>query len=169
MVKSSEEKLERSLATTETKFKTSLATSERKLQRSLATSENKLQASLAVQQEKKQQENKATVMAIKNDISLKVAASERKISASERNILDISTQQSTLSLHQQILEKVMRTRKLSLNFDFTLIEFKSKKRITLTGIHLLSTPTLMATECASTCVPMAMGMEREHISQCMPT
>ena len=118
MMKSSEEKLEKSLATTETKFQTSLATSETKLQRSLATSENKLQASLAMQQEKKQQENKATVMAIKNDISLKIAASER-------NILDMSTQQSTLSLHQQTLENVMRTRKLS--FDFTLTAFKSKK------------------------------------------
>ena len=125
MMKSSEEKLEKSLATTETKFQTSLATSETKLQRSLATRENKLQASLAVQQEKKQQENKATVMTIKNDISLKIAASDRKITASERNILDISTQQSTLNLHQKTLENVMRTRKLS--FDFTLIEFKSKK------------------------------------------
>ena len=132
MMKSSEEKLEKSLATTETEFQTSLATSETKLQRSLATSENKLQASLAVQQEKKQQENKATVMAIKNDISLKIAASEhkiaateRKIAASERNILDISTQQSTLSLHQQTLEKVIGTVKLP--FVFTLTAFKSKK------------------------------------------
>ena len=125
MMKSSEDKLEKSLATTETKFQTSLATSETKLQRSHATGENKLQASLTMQQEKKQQENKATVMTIKNDINLKIAASECKIAASERNILNISTQQSTLSLHQQTLEKVTRTRKLS--FDFTLIEFKSKK------------------------------------------
>ena len=139
MMKSSEEKLEKSLATTESKFQTSLATSETKLQRSIATSENKLQASLAMQQEKKQQENKATVMAIKNDISLKIAssqrkiaasqrkiaASQRKIAASEQNILDISTQQSTLSLHQTTLEKVVGTVKLP--FVFTLTAFKSKK------------------------------------------
>ena len=115
MMKSSKEKLEKSLATTETKFQTSLATSETKLQKSFATSENKLHASLAMRQEKKHQENMAAVMAIKNDLS-------RKITASERNIC---TQQSTLSLHQQTLDKVMGTGKLS--FDFTLIEFKSKK------------------------------------------
>ena len=115
MMKSSEEKLEKSLATTETKFQTSLATSETKFQRYFATSENKLHASLAMQQEKKHQENTAAVMAIKNDLSRKIAASER----------NIRSQQSTLSLHQQTLDKVMGTGKLS--FDFTFIEFKSKK------------------------------------------
>ena len=72
------------------------------------------------EQERKQQENKATVIALKNDI-------RHQIATCKQNILDIRTQQSTLSLHQKTLEKVIGTVKLP--FVFTLTEFKSKKEI----------------------------------------
>ena len=136
MMKAREEKLDKSLATTETKFQTSLATSEAKLQRSLVISEEKLQASLAKQQtmitecsndsrklsqtineqERKRQENEATVMALKDDFS-------HKLAASEQNIRD---QEAALTLHQQTLERVTCTGELP--FDFTMTEFKSKKK-----------------------------------------
>ena len=93
-------------------------------------------------------------MALKDDFS-------HKIAASEQNICD---QEAILTLHQQTLERVTHTGELP--FDFTMTEFKSKM---LTGTHLLSTPTLMATKCASKCMPMATEMEREHISQYTPT
>ena len=132
MMKASEEKLDKSLATTETKFQISLATSEAKLQRSLVISEEKLQASLAKQQtkcsdenkqlrqaiseqERKQQENEATMTALKDDFS-------HKIATSEHNIHD---QEFTLTLYQQTLERVTCTGELP--FDFTMTEFKSKK------------------------------------------
>ena len=98
--------------------------------------ENNLQASLAAQQttiltkysdentqlrqaiseqERKQQENKATVMALKDDFS-------HKIATSEQNIRD---QEATLTLHQQTLERITCTGELP--FNFTMTEFKSKK------------------------------------------
>ena len=136
MMKASEEKLDKSLATTETKFLTSLATSEAKLQRSLVISEEKLQASLVKQQtiitecsndsrqlsqtineqERKRQGNEATVMALKEDSSHKIVASE----------LNIRDQEAILTLHQQTLERVTCTGELP--FDFTMTEFKSKKK-----------------------------------------
>ena len=153
MMKSSKEKLEKLLATTETKFQTSLATSETNLQKSLATSENKLHASLVMQQEKKHQENTAAVMSIKNDLSRKIAASER----------NIRTQQSTLNLHQQMLVKVNGTGILS--FDFTLIEFKSKKE---NDIEWYSPPFYTHTHgyrmCIRVCANGKGGGEGTHIS-----
>ena len=99
--------------------------------------ENNLQASLAAQQttiltkysdentqlrqaiseqERKQQENEATVMALKDDFS-------HKIATSEQNIRD---QEATLTLHQQTLERITCTGELP--FNFTMTEIKSKKK-----------------------------------------
>ena len=99
--------------------------------------ENNLQASLAAQQttiltkygdentqlrqaiseqERKQQENEATVMALKDDFSHKIATSEKTI----------RDQEATLTLHQQTLERITCTGKLP--FNVTMTEFKSKKK-----------------------------------------
>ena len=67
------------------------------------------------EQERKQQENEATVMALKDDFS-------HKIATSEQNIRD---QEATLTLHQQTLERITCTGELP--FNFTMTEFKSKK------------------------------------------
>ena len=68
------------------------------------------------EQGRKQQENKATVMALKDDFS-------HKIVTSEQNIRD---QEATLTLHQQTLERITCTGELP--FNFTMTEFKSKKK-----------------------------------------
>ena len=68
------------------------------------------------EQERKQQKNEATVMALKDDFS-------HKIATSEQNIRD---QEATLTLHQQTLERITCTGEPP--FNFTMTEFKRKKK-----------------------------------------
>ena len=91
------------------------------------------------------------LIAVKDDLTRKITASEQKI----------QMQDVTLNQHQKTLEKVTCTGTLP-------FEFSTRGQV-MSGTPLLSTPTLMATECASKCRPMALSLEREHISQCMAT
>ena len=81
----------------------------------ICSDENKQLLHAITEQERKRQENEAILMALKEDFSNKIAASEQNIYA----------QQTTLTLHQQTLERVTCTGKLP--FHFIMNEFKSKK------------------------------------------
>ena len=130
-------KQERKQSETETKMEKLVDEKKSELTKKIRAIENNLQTSLATQQttilakcsdenrqlrqaiskqKKKQQENEATVMSLKDDFS-------HKIAASEQNIRD---QEATLTLHQQTLKRVTCTGELP--FDFTMTEFKSKKK-----------------------------------------
>ena len=78
--------------------------------------ENRQLRQVITEQERKQQENEAAVMALKDDFSHKIATSEQ----------NIHEQEAILTLHQQTLERVTCTGELP--FDFTMTEFKSKKK-----------------------------------------
>ena len=128
---------ERKQSERETKIEKLVDEKKSELTKKMRAIENNLQTSLAAQQttilakcsdenrqlrqaiseqERKQQENEATVMSLKDDFS-------HKIATSEQNIRD---QEDTLTLHQQTLERVTYTGELP--FDFTMTEFKSKKK-----------------------------------------
>ena len=128
---------ERKRSERETKMEKLVDEKKSELTEKMRAIENNLQASLAAQQttiltkysdentqlrqaiseqERKQQENEATVMALKDDFS-------HKIATSEQNIRD---QEATLTLHQQTLERITCTGELP--FNFTMTEFKSKKK-----------------------------------------
>ena len=130
-------KQERKQSETETKMEKLVDEKKSELTKKIRAIENNLQTSLAAQQttilakcsdenrqlrqaiskqKKKQQENEATVMSLKDDFS-------HKIAASEQNIRD---QEATLTLHQQTLKRVTYIGELP--FDFTMTEFKSKKK-----------------------------------------
>ena len=120
-----EKKLQASLTTSEAKRHASLLASEKKLQTSLATEQKRVLAKCtddykqlqeaSNEQRRKQHKSETTVIALKNDFSQKIAASEKNIHALE----------ATLTLHQQALEKVTCTGELP--FDFTITEFKRRK------------------------------------------
>ena len=128
---------ERKQSERETKMEKLVDEKKSELTKKIRAIENNLQTSLAAQQttilakcsdenrqlrqaiskqKRKQQENEATVMSLKDDFS-------HKIAASEQNIRD---QEATLTLHQQTLERETCTGELP--FDFTMTEFKSKKK-----------------------------------------
>ena len=145
-----EKKIQTSLATSEAKLHTSLLASEQKLQMSLATNQNKVLAKCSddykilqqasTEQKRKQHESEARVMALKNDFSHRIAASEQNICA----------QEATLTLHQQTLERVTCTGELP--FDFTMTEFKSKKE---DGLAWISSPFYTHTHGYRMCIKVA--------------
>ena len=115
LVDEKKSELTKKMRAIENNLQTSLAAQQTTILAKCSDDNRQLRQAIS-EQERKQQENEAAVMALKDDFS-------HKIAASEQNIRD---QEATLTLHQQTLERVTYTGELP--FDFTMTEFKSKKK-----------------------------------------
>ena len=117
MEKFAEEKtseLTKKIRAIENKLHTSLAAQQIRIL-AICSDENRQILQAIAEQERKHQQNEAAVMALNENFSYKIAASEQ----------NIYVQQATLTLHQQTLERVTCTGKLP--FYFIMNEFKGKK------------------------------------------